>query len=282
MKRDSVPHTLLVATLLCVVCSVFVAGAAVGLRPRQLANKQLDQKKNVLIVSGIVGADDIVQQGKQKGKTATSSTINQLFKERIQKRLIDLKTGEPVDPKIVDGATYDPRAAARDSERSIFIKPSDDLARIKRREKFAFVYEVLGPEGNLTQIVLPIYGKGLWSTLYGLLALATDGTTVLGITFYEHGETPGLGAEIENPTWRALWPGKQVFDENGEIELEVIRGKPSPDDPNIKYEVDGISGATITSEGVSNLIRYWLGPDAFGPYLQKLHRQSLAEGANDG
>ncbi len=282
MKRDSVPHTLLVATLLCVVCSVFVAGAAVGLRPRQLANKQLDQKKNVLIVAGILDTDGIVQQGQLKGKAAKSSTINQLFEQRIQKRLIDLKTGEQVNPKIIDGETYDPRAAARNSEWSIFIEPSEDLAKIKRREKFAFVYEILDPEGNLEQIVLPVYGKGLWSTLYGLLALSTDGRTVLGITFYEHGETPGLGAEIENPTWRALWSGKQLFDENGVIELEVVKGKPSPDDPKIKYAVDGISGATITSEGVSNLIRYWLGPDAFGPYVQKLHRQWLGEGANDG
>ena len=126
--------------------------------------------------------------------------------------------------------------------------------------------------GAVDQLVLPIYGKGLWSALYGFLALSADGTTVRGITFYEHGETAGLGAEVDNPKWKAIWPGKQVFDESGKIRLEVIKGRVSPTSPTVQYEVDGISGATITSKGVSHLIRYWLGPDAFGPFLEHFHQ----------
>jgi len=263
MNRDSTAQTLLVATLLCVVCSVIVASAAVGLRHFQLENKQLDQKKNVLIAAGLI----------EEGVAASQQEIDRLFSEKIHRVLIDLKTGKVADSSIVDVENYDQREAASDPARSQSIEPAADLARIKRREKYAFVYEVVGAGGSVDQLVLPVYGKGLWSTLYGFLALASDGNTVRGITFYEHGETAGLGAEVENPKWRAIWPGKQVFDESGDIRLEVLKGHVSPTSPDVKYEVDGISGATITSKGVSQLIRYWLGPDAFGPFLDQFHQQ---------
>lgn len=258
MKRDSTAQTLLVATLLCVVCSVIVASAAVGLRHFQLENKRLDQKKNVLIAAGLIKERQAVSQ----------QEIDTLFSENIRRVLIDLKTGEVADPAIVDVENYDQRAAATDPDQSQLIEKSADLARIKRREKYAFVYQVVEAGGAVDQLVLPIYGKGLWSTLYGFLSLSADGTTVRGITFYEHGETAGLGAEVDNPKWKAIWPGKQVFDESGKIRLEVIKGRVSPTSPTVQYEVDGISGATITSKGVSSLIRYWLGPDAFGPFLE--------------
>jgi len=263
MKRDSTAQTLLVATMLCVVCSVIVAGAAVGLRPWQEENKQLDKKKNVLIAAGLV----------LEGESVSQKKIDELFSQKIHRILIDLEKGAVADPVSIDPETYDQRAAAADPNQSKPIEPAADLARIKRREKYAFVYEVIGTDGKVDQLVLPIYGKGLWSTLYGFLALAADGTTVRGITFYEHGETAGLGAEVDNPKWKAIWPGKQVFDESGEIRLEVLKGRIPPNSPDVQYKVDGISGATITSKGVSQLIRYWLGPDAFGPFLQHFHQQ---------
>ena len=263
MKRDSTTQILLVATLLCVVCSVIVASTTVGLRRRQLENKRLDQKKNVLLAADLI----------QEGGVVSQKSIDELFSQKIQRVLIDLKTGQKADPDTVDPETYDQRAAATDPNQSKLIKPAVDLGRIKRREKFAFVYKVLDSDGTVDQLVLPIYGKGLWSTLYGFLALAADGTTVRGITFYEHGETAGLGAEVDNPKWKAIWPGKQIFDENGDIRLKVIKGSVSPASPNVKFQVDGISGATITSKGVSQLVRYWLGPDGFGPFLKHFHQQ---------
>jgi Na+-transporting NADH:ubiquinone oxidoreductase subunit C len=262
MKRDSTAQTLLAAAMLCIVCSVIVASAAVGLRPLQDANKRLDKKKNVLIAAGIVA----------EGEAVSQKEIDDQYAVKVRPVLIDLKTGNPVDPKIVDPKTYDQRTAAADPSQSEPISRTADLAGIKRREKFAFVYEVVDESGKLEKLVLPINGKGLWSTLYGFLALADDGSTVRGITFYEHGETAGLGAEVDNPKWKAIWPGKQVFDETGKIRLEVIKGSVSPSSPNVQYEVDGISGATITSKGVSNLIHYWLGPEAFGPFLDHLRQ----------
>jgi Na+-transporting NADH:ubiquinone oxidoreductase subunit C len=129
-------------------------------------------------------------------------------------------------------------------------------------------------EGDeLKAIILPIEGKGLWSTLYGYLALAPDANTVVGITFYDHGETPGLGGEVDNPRWQALWPNRKAYDARGNAALRVKKGRAGPpeEDP---HQVDGLSGATITSRGVTALIQFWLGDDGFGPYLAS-HRAQV-------
>jgi len=272
MPRDSISRTLLVATVLCVVCSVLVSGAAVGLRGFQEENKRLDQQKNVLLAAGIFDE-----------KVNSNADVQALF-ESIERVLIDLETGEPVDPSVVDPETYDQRVASKDPTLSQPIAAEDDLAGIKQREKYAFVY-LVKKDGKLEQLVLPINGKGLWSTLYGFIALDVDTTTVRGITFYEHAETPGLGGEVDNPQWKALWPGKKVFGDvldhgEWEIEIEVVKGAASTEPKKATHQIDGLSGATITSRGVSNLVRYWLGPDAFGPYLE--NRRKSMGGESDG
>lgn len=264
MRRDSVPYTLLVATVLCVVCSVLVASAAVGLRSRQEFNKQLDQKKNVLL------AADLYKEGEN-----TPADIDDLFAEKIEPVLVDLDTGEPAGSDEVDVATYNQRDAARDPKMSDPVEPPTALGGIKRRAKYAFAYEVKDDQGNLDQVVLPVNGKGLWSTLYGFISIDADGNTVRGITFYEHGETPGLGGEIENPLWTDLWPGKHLYEDKDDedVELHVVKGHVSEDDPDAEYKVDGLSGATLTSNGVTHLVQYWLGPEGFGPFLEHLTTQ---------
>ena len=135
-------------------------------------------------------------------------------------------------------------------------------------------------------MILPIYGKGLWSTLYGFIAVDADGQTIRGITFYEHGETPGLGGEVENPAWKALWPGKSAFSAE-EIKgssldhlptpiIQVAKGQVTSETVQAEHKVDGLSGATITSNGVTALVRYWLGPDGFGSYLHQLRSERAA------
>ena len=120
---------------------------------------------------------------------------------------------------------------------------------------------------KIQQVVLPIYGKGLWGTLWGYLAIKSDLETVQGITFFEHKETPGLGGEVDNPRWKSQWDGRKLFDENGAPASQVFKGPAPSDNP---YAVDGLSGATITSRGVTNLIRYWVSDDGYGPFLGKL------------
>ncbi len=261
MRRDSVPYTLLVATVLCVVCSVLVASAAVGLRSRQEFNKQLDQKKNVLL------AAELYKEGENR-----PAEIDDIFADKIESVLVNLETGEPVSSDEIDAANYNQREATRDPKMSVPVEPSNALGGIKQRAKYAFAYQVKDSEGKLEQVVLPVHGKGLWSTMYGFISVDADGNTIRGITFYEHGETPGLGGEIENPQWTGQWPGKKLYAEQDDeqVDLHVIKGSVSSDDPQAEYKIDGLSGATLTSNGVTQTVQYWLGPDGFGPYLEKL------------
>jgi Na+-transporting NADH:ubiquinone oxidoreductase subunit C len=124
--------------------------------------------------------------------------------------------------------------------------------------------------GSVQQFILPISGPGLWSTMRGYLAVAPDGNTVKGIRFYEHGETPGLGDQIDKEDWRALWVGRHIYDEDNSVRIEVVRGFVLRDGSNADavYQIDGLSGATLTGNGVTKLVQYWMGPEGFGPYLE--------------
>jgi Na+-transporting NADH:ubiquinone oxidoreductase subunit C len=250
-NNDTVGKTLLVAVTLCLVCSLIVSTAAVTLRPLQEANKALDRKRNILLAAGLL----------EKGADVESAF------EQVQPRLVDLETGTYVEH--TDSAVHDPRAAARDPGLSVAIPPQEDLARIHRRARQAIVY-LVEYRGGLRSVILPVYGAGLYSTLYGFVALAGDGNRVQGVRFYQHGETPGLGGEIDSPRWLSQWNGKQLTDAKGQLRISVVKGGVDPDSPEAHYQVDAISGATITSQGVSNLMRYWLGEQGFGPFLAKL------------
>ncbi len=252
MKRDSVLGTVAVAVGLCIVCSVLVSAMAVGLRARQEANKQLFQHKNILIAAGLIPAGDEVSTEK----------INQLF-EDIETQVINLDTGEPNEE--IDPADYDQKEAARTPDLSV---PTQGLAGFQRREKYSRVY-LLRENGELSKIILPVYGKGLWSTLYGYIALESDKNTIAGLTFYEHKETPGLGGEVDNPIWKAKWIGKKISNDQG-IAIEVVKGSVDPTSDSAEYQIDGLSGATITSNGVSNLVQYWMSDEGFGTYLEQL------------
>jgi len=117
------------------------------------------------------------------------------------------------------------------------------------------------------RIILPVYGQGMWSTIYGFLALENDLNSIADITFYEHGETPGIGDQILRPDWQARWRGRKLFDEQNQLRFRIVRGGINAESPNATYEVDGLAGATVTVNGVMNLVRYWFGPHGFAPFL---------------
>ncbi len=259
-RRDTTSNTLLTATVLCVVCSFVVSVAAVGLKKKQDENKDLDRKVNILNAAGLATGEF----GKAAGELSIEQ-IDQLY-ERVGEILVDLETGKLVTD--IDVATYDPREAAAKDELSTEVDGSEFDPGVARREKVAKVYIVKKPgEEGFQQIVLPVYGKGLWSTLYGYLALKSDLHTIQGLNYYEHAETPGLGGEVDNPAWKAQWEDQQLFDPSGKPAAEVFKGTAPSDNP---YAVDGLSGATITSRGVTNLIRYWASEDGYGPFLTEL------------
>jgi len=253
------------AAAVCLVCSIFVSGAAVALKPKQEVNKVLDRQEKVLSVAGLVRPDEEL----------TPDQVRERYDSNIVPKVIDLETGEYVDD--VDPATYDMRAAMSDPAKSV--EAPDNPAKVMRLPQKALVYHVMN-EGKVDQLILPVQGKGLWSTLYGYLALEADGQTIAGIVFYEHGETPGLGGEVENPKWRAGWKGRKAYGEDGTPQIAVIKGSAPPpaQDP---YAIDGLSGATITSRGVSYLVQFWLSDEAFKPYIEKF-REETGQGADLG
>ncbi len=257
MSNDEPKKIVAVAVALCLVCSVLVSASAIGLRSMQEANKQLEKQRNILQVAGLLeeGAD-----------------VDQVFEERIEPRAIDLETGAFTDA--VDAATYDAVAAARDPEMSTLLSPDEDIASIRRKAKYATIYLVKGlDDAPYETVIIPVHGYGLWSTLYGFLALKPDGDEIVGLQFYEHAETPGLGGEVDNPNWRAQWRGKELFSEDGELAIQLVKSGASGD-----HQVDGLAGATLTSNGVHNLVRYWAGENGFGPFLKKLPEELAQHG----
>ncbi len=262
MRKDSTLGTLLVALAVCLVCSIFVSTAAVYLKPLQQTNKALDKKKNILAVV------DLLQEGR---------SVEELFGQ-VEPKVVNLATGKFVAD--IDPASFDARKAAKDPARNVRIPADQDTANIRTRAQNATVYFV--KEGERAGLmIIPIHGYGLWSTLYGFIALEGDGETVYGLSFYEHAETPGLGGEVDNPKWKSLWRGKKLFDGQGNMQLQVVKGAVDANTPGAEHKIDGLAGATLTSQGVSNLLNYWLSDQGFGPFLERVRAGKL-EGMSNG
>jgi len=251
MPNDSRAKTLIVALTLCLVCSILVSTAAVLLKPRQEANKALDKKRNILTIA------DMMQPG---------TSIDEAF-SKIESRVIDMQTGQYVDD--MDPEKYDARKAAKDPKLSEALTKDQDIASIRRQARYATVY-LVRKDARLETIILPVHGYGLWSTMYGFVALQGDGKTVKGLGFYEHAETPGLGGEVDNPDWKLKWVGKEIYNPQGEVAIELIKGGVGASTSNPQYKVDALAGATLTSRGVQNLVHYWLGTSGFKSFLKNV------------
>ena len=167
---------------------MIVSVAAVSLRPVQQANSLVDKQRNILQVAGL---------------WEPGINVGEAF-EAFEPRVVDLQTGTFTED--FDGASFDDAAAADDPELSIAL--DNDPAGIGRRANFRTVYLLNDDNGDLDKVILPLHGYGLWSTLYGFIALEANGNDIFGLQFYQHGETPGLGAEVDNPRWKALWQGQ--------------------------------------------------------------------------
>jgi len=262
--KDSPINVIILAVVLCVVCSLVVSMASVGLRSMQDANVLLDKRANILSVAGF--------------QDVASGDVNDIFSNRFTVELIDMNTGLPAAKEAMEAmkeagkefadeeetiAKYDQIWASKSKKPSVS-DPTDDATLIKYREKFSHVYVLKSEEGKVEKYVFPVRGYGLWSMMKGYLAVEPDLQKIAGLTFYEHGETPGLGGEIKSPRFKAQWPGKNIYGDDGTVCVRVI--KSAPKDP---YCIDALSGATITSTGVSNMMKYWMGPEGFGPYIEK-------------
>ncbi|MBN2429415.1 MAG: Na(+)-translocating NADH-quinone reductase subunit C [Deltaproteobacteria bacterium] len=263
MSKETKKKTVAVAFGVCLVCSVLVSAAAVSLSGIQAQNKKLDRLKNILL------AGDMFSK---------NVDIEQIYKENIDTQIINLENGSVVPEKDynekLDPQKFDIKKMADDPQYGKAIPADEDKTGIKRQPRFMVIYKVV-KDGKVKKIILPVYGKGIWSTMYGFIALGEDLQTVTGFTFYEHGETPGLGGEVDNPRWKRSWVGKKAFDEKGNVVIEVIKGTVDQSGPKAESQIDGLSGATLTTRGVDNLVRYWLGKNGYGPYLANLRERGI-------
>ncbi|QDY71138.1 Na(+)-translocating NADH-quinone reductase subunit C [Qingshengfaniella alkalisoli] len=247
LPPDSVPKTIFVAVSLCLLASMVVSAAAVALRPLQAENRLRDKQVNILQVAGVY----------QDGINVADAFAS------FEPHVLELASGDFADQ--YDPQTFDDRAAADNPELSHVL--ADDPAGIGRQADYVTVYLLRDDAGALDKVILPLHGYGLWSTLYGYIALEEDGNTIYGLQFYEHAETPGLGAEVDNPRWKGLWHEKKLADENGDLQITVAKTVPAA---GPEYHVDALSGATLTSRGVDSLVRFWMGEEGYAPFLEKL------------
>ena len=245
MPVDGIVKTVIVATALCFVCSMVVSFAAVNLKSIQEVNKAIDKQKNILQVAGVY------HEGIDVNKTFSS----------FQPLVVDLNNGKFTDK--FDPFIFDDKKAAQDPLLSVSLE--NDPASIGRRTNYATIYLLKKDDGSLDKVILPIHGYGLWSTLYGFIALEDNLNDIFGLQFYQHAETPGLGAEVDNPKWKAQWKGKKLNNENGELMIQVAKTQKYKD-----HHIDALAGATLTSNGVDNLVKFWMGKNGFKKFLNNL------------
>lgn len=251
MPNERIPKLILIAVSLCVVCSFFVSWSAISLKPLQEANKLNEKRRNII---------EVAQLQDKAGDLAS------VFDRYIEQRLVDIEQGSFSNR--FDPASFDALDSIDEPGLARRLTDAEDQAKIRQRENFAVSYLVKDESGAYHSIILPVRGYGLWSTLYGFMAVSLDDrNTITGLQFYNQAETPGLGGEVDNPRWRALWPGKKIY-QDGEVAISVKKGNQSGN----TYAVDALSGASLTSNGVSNLVQFWSGPLGFQPLLANLPR----------
>lgn len=244
--------------ILAFVCSTLVAAAVVGLRPLQQKNSLLDQKKNILYAAGLYDEN---------------KSVEEMF-QSITPKLVDLKSGKYISEETLTPDNYKQTEASMDPAQSRTLNSEEDIAKLRRLESISLVY-LVEKNGKLNQIVLPVRGKGLWSTMFAYVAINADFNTISGVSFYQHGETPGLGGEIDNKGWQKGWVGKKIFGSSDETMITVVKGNATENSKNIQHEIDGISGATLTSNGVGDLLQFWFGNNGFKPYLDRMMKAHI-------
>ena len=255
-NRNSVSNILIVAVGVSLFCSVMVSVSAVVLKARQDANVLLDRQHNILVAAGSLA------EGEETN--AAGQSAQEIFSEQFEERIVDLASGRFVSES-EDFANYSALRAAKDPSLSMALDADQDIATILRREQYARVYLRKNATGRLETLVLPVRGYGLWGTLYGYLAIRNDFETISGLGFYTHKETPGLGGEVDNPSWKAQWPGKRLYNSAGKPAIRLLKIGAGD-----QHSVDALAGASLTSRGVENLIKFWTGELGFGPFLKNL------------
>ena len=247
LPNESRTKTLAMAFLVAAICALMVSGATVLLRPIQTANRAAeDQARIEALVRGIPGMTDLLAQS---GGTLTTVVV-------------DLDDGRAAQDVTTD--TLD--AALADTSNWTALDSGADLAGLGQRPDYAQIF-LLRQAEEISLVLLPLTGQGYSGRIDAILAIDGDANTIAGIAITNHSETPGLGGRIEEPSWQASFPGTELRDDSGDLRFSVARGEAAT-----PYQVDGITGATRTTRGISNMVRFWIGNDGYGPLLRAIER----------
>jgi len=265
VSRDSPKNALLVVFLTALVCSSLVSAAVVLLRPVQLNNQLLDRSRNIMQLTGLLTAGQELDDGE----------ILELYKS-LDRRIVDIDAA--VFDETIDPNTFDKRRAVNDPDLGIDIPAGQDPANLGRRSRYTPVYFVW-TDGEMERVIMPVRGTGMWSELHGFIALESDLNTIAGITFYEQNETPGLGDQITHEHWLEQWQGRRIYDELGEPRFRVSEGVVEAGSATALYQVDALTGATVTANAVTSLVHYWFGPHGYRGFIEYLHEQPPARPA---
>jgi Na+-transporting NADH:ubiquinone oxidoreductase subunit C len=260
MTNDSPLKAFIVILLTALVCSSFVSAAVVVFRPMQMNNKMIERSRNIIKLTGLVEED--VKPSEEE--------MLELYRG-MDVRILDIDQADYNED--LDPLTFDARRAVNNPELGVDIPPDQDQASLGRRSRYMPIYRVVDESGQLQRLILPVHGAGMWSTIYGYVALESDLNTIAAVTFYEQNETPGLGDQIMRPEWQAKWVGRRIYDEAGDLRFAINHGKVEPGSSTWLYEVDALTGATVTADAVTSLIHYWFGPNGYRDYLDKLREQ---------
>lgn len=240
------------ATIVCLVCSVAVAGVSLSLRDRQELNKERDLRSSILTALGLPG----------DGRELRGEEIDAAWEQYVQQRFIT-PSGEPAGPELDQDGDGD-----LDAE-DLGVALESIKNQPNATPPLLGVY-VRVEDGALRGLAIPMNGVGLWGPLSGYLALDPEGDEVTGATFFAPKETPGLGAEIMETPFESQWIGKEVVDDAGRIKtVQVVKGEAENlCAGDLEHCVDGVSGATITSRGVDAMVAQALA--WYDPYLSGL------------
>lgn len=272
MKKNLLLISLLASLLLVSACgeSDIANNSDINKLQSQLRDKDVEEKSLLDHIVEIFSLDKRLVLLETSGLMEKRISITQMMASYVEPRLVDLTTGQLLDdPALLE--SYDAKKAIEDPSQSVTLTKAQDPAGIKRRENIAKLYLIKDDNNALDKIVIPIRSMSRFSLLYGYLALDAKTLTITGIGFYQHAETPGLGAEfVHNATIKQSFIDKKVFKDNKPHFSVIIKHSKRLDD----YSIDGVSGATYTSNAVENAINYWCSENAFGPVIQQLNQQA--------
>jgi Na+-transporting NADH:ubiquinone oxidoreductase subunit C len=237
MHKDSNKATFLFSSVMVIVIAIMLSVAAIALGPYQARNTRIEKMENILSSVGI---------------NSTTSDAEKSFSKYIIRQVVLDSKGEPVN-----GGT-----AAFD----IDLKKELDKAKTGNQDEELFPLFVCQKE-NKKFFIIPVRGKGLWGPIWGFIALEEDMNTIYGVSFGHKSETPGLGAEIEAAKFQEKFKG--LDDQGSFVSVQVVKGNAGSANP---HGVDAVSGATITSNGVSEMVQRTLGN--YIAYFKKISSQS--------